>query len=334
MTDTANVVYGRLKEAMYLSGHAFGRGGEWLETLLADDAWRTVGPGFSDVNEFLRSIDLSPFALGERPALVRRIKELQPGASVRAIADAVGESKSTVQRDLNPVPNGTPEREQEAPDQHGYAGPVPNGTPEREQETDDIHALLEGEAEPFEEFEDEFPGEAAPESEPKSTRELLAQSDQNDWRTPRKFLIAARAVLGGIDLDPASSLEANETVEAARFFTEDEDGLAQPWKGRVWLNPPYGGNARLFVERLIREYEVGNVTAAITLVNSHPTETAWFQQLFRHTICFVRGRIDFGGPSREVSTNSTHGSAIAYLGHDPGAFAAQFSEFGAVMRRV
>jgi phage N-6-adenine-methyltransferase len=169
---------------------------------------------------------------------------------------------------------------------------------------------------------------------PKSTRDLLAQSDQNDWRTPRKFLVAAHAVLGGIDLDPATSAEANETVEAAQFYTEEDDGLAQPWKGRVWLNPPYGGQARLFVERLVREYEVGNVTAGITLVNSHPTETAWFQQLFRYAICFVRGRIDFGGPSREVSTNSTHGSALAYLGQDTEAFAARFSEFGAVVRRV
>ncbi len=173
-----------------------------------------------------------------------------------------------------------------------------------------------------------------PAPEPKSTRELLAQSDQNDWRTPRKFLIAAHAVLGGIDLDPATSAEANETVQAARFYAEEDDGMAQPWKGRVWLNPPYGGLARLFVERLVREYEVGNVTAAITLVNSHPTETAWFQQLFRYAICFVRGRIDFGGPSREVSTNSTHGSAIAYLGPDVEAFATQFAEFGAVVRRV
>ncbi len=39
----------------------------------------------------------------------------------------------------------------------------------------------------------------------RTTRELLSQSDQNDWRTPRKFLDAARAVLGNIDLDPATS---------------------------------------------------------------------------------------------------------------------------------
>ncbi|MGI0034299.1 MAG: DNA N-6-adenine-methyltransferase [Nitrososphaera sp.] len=168
-----------------------------------------------------------------------------------------------------------------------------------------------------------------------STRGLLAQSGQNDWRTPRKFIAAAIQVLGGIDLDPASSAEANETVQAKRFYTESENGLILPWKGRVWLNPPYGENARVFTNRLIKEYEVGNVTGAIALLNSHPpTETQWFHQLFRYVICFVRGRIDFGGPSREVSSTSTHGTAIVYLGREEILFRDVFSEFGAVVKKM
>jgi phage N-6-adenine-methyltransferase len=164
------------------------------------------------------------------------------------------------------------------------------------------------------------------------SRELLSQSNQNDWRTPRKFLDAAHTVMGGIDLDPASS-EANRTVKAGKYYTEKDNGLEKPWKGRVWLNPPYGGDARLFIERLIREYEVGNVTEACCLLNSHPTETKWFQKLFDYTICFVAGRIDFGGPSREVSTTSTHGSAICYLGKNADRFTEVFEKFGAVLAR-
>lgn len=167
-----------------------------------------------------------------------------------------------------------------------------------------------------------------------TTRELLSQSDQNDWRTPRKFLDAAREVMGAIDLDPASSAEANETVGAGLFYTMADDGLQQPWKGRVWLNPPYGGAARLFIERLIREYQVGNVSAACALINSHPTETKWFQELFDYPVCFIAGRIDFGGPSREISTTSTHGSAVCYLGNDPDKFTKAFSPFGSVVRKV
>lgn len=56
--------------------------------------------------------------------------------------------------------------------------------------------------------------------------------------TPADYVEAARYVLGRIELDPASSARANETVGADRFYTKDDNGLAKPWFGRVYLNPP------------------------------------------------------------------------------------------------
>jgi DNA N-6-adenine-methyltransferase (Dam) len=223
MTDAANIIYGRLKEAAHISGYTFARTSEWLETLLADDAWRSVGTGFTDVNVFLRSIDLSPFNIGDnRPGLVRRIKQLQPDASIRAIAEATGESKSTIQRDLAPVPNGTPEPKPEPIDQQEHAGPVPNGTPEQDQERDAIHALLEGEPEPLKEFE-----------------ELVkpARNSDDEWYTPQ-WLFDALGIRYSIDVC-APADRTHTSVPADTYLTIEDDGLAQPWHGTVWCNPPY-----------------------------------------------------------------------------------------------
>ena len=90
-------------------------------------------------------------------------------------------------------------------------------------------------------------------------KRYLRLSNDNEWYTPRPDVEAAREVLGGIDLDPASSQRANETVGAATFYSAEDDGLAQPWFGRVWLNPPYGGGAAPFTARLVAAYEQGDL---------------------------------------------------------------------------
>ena len=62
---------------------------------------------------------------------------------------------------------------------------------------------------------------------------------ENEWYTPAVFIAAARAVMGAIDLDPASCELANETVRAEKYFDVNSDGLKHQWSGRVWMNPPY-----------------------------------------------------------------------------------------------
>ncbi len=65
-------------------------------------------------------------------------------------------------------------------------------------------------------------------------------SESNEHFTPPAIVDAARALLGGIDLDPASCEAANRTVKAERIFTKQDNGFAREWNGRVFLNPPGG----------------------------------------------------------------------------------------------
>jgi len=79
---------------------------------------------------------------------------------------------------------------------------------------------------------------------------------ENEWFTPPQYIELARRVLGRIDLDPASREQAQQTIAAASYFTKEQDGLAQDWRGNIWINPPYSRPliAR-FVDKLCDEWE-------------------------------------------------------------------------------
>ncbi|HSW43507.1 MAG TPA: DNA N-6-adenine-methyltransferase [Patescibacteria group bacterium] len=154
-----------------------------------------------------------------------------------------------------------------------------------------------------------------------------------EWYTPTHYIEAAREVMGGIDLDPASSELANRTVRADRIYTMADDGLSQPWEGRIWLNPPYGKGSGLFTTKLVEEYETGHVEAAVLLLNAYGFDAMWFQPLWDHPICFTDHRITFTSPQRE-SGGPANGNIFIYLGTDEGAFAERFRAFGRIVRAL
>jgi len=156
-------------------------------------------------------------------------------------------------------------------------------------------------------------------------------SEQNERYTPACYIESARAVMGGIDVDPASDPLANETVRAGVFYTLSDDGLAHEWPGRVWLNPPYGGDQVKFIARLMEQTEAGTTKQAVVLVNAHATDTTWFAPLWDHTLCFTDHRINFYG---SPGGGSTHGSVFVYLGPNICVFAREFDQWGNVVRRV
>jgi hypothetical protein len=161
----------------------------------------------------------------------------------------------------------------------------------------------------------------------------LKSSTHVDWYTPARYIDAARDVLGHVDLDPASSEQANQTVHADRYYTIDDDGLSRDWHGRIWLNPPYGQGSGLFTTKLVTEYRAGRVTAAILLLNAYGFDSAWFQPLWNHPLCFTDHRIEFASPQHQ-SGGPANANLFAYLGPEDNTFARRFSAFGAIVRRI
>jgi DNA N-6-adenine-methyltransferase (Dam) len=159
--------------------------------------------------------------------------------------------------------------------------------------------------------------------------------NSNEWYTPWRYIEAAREVMGGIDLDPASCAAANQIIKATRFYTKEENGLMQPWHGNVWLNPPYGmhpsgkSNMAVWSQRLISHYEQGNVEQAI-LLSMVNTESSWFVDFWQFPICFPSPRVMFHRPDGTLD-HHLQGSCFVYLGRDVQKFAEVFSKFGRVV---
>jgi phage N-6-adenine-methyltransferase len=159
----------------------------------------------------------------------------------------------------------------------------------------------------------------------------LPWSGAVEWYTPPEFVEAARQVMGGIDLDPASNDLAQAVVRANTYYTAETDGLAQEWTGRVWLNPPYAaGEIDRFVSKLVAEHTAGRVTEAVLLVHSR-TDTAWFHEAASAAaaICFTRGRVRFQRPDGSGDAPPI-GSAFLYYGSAPDRFVAGFGSIGLV----
>ena len=162
--------------------------------------------------------------------------------------------------------------------------------------------------------------------------EILSKEKPSfEWYTPPKFIEMARSVLGEIDLDPASNPIAQGWIKAGKFYTEHDNGLIQPWHGRVWCNPPYNKFTKMFVCRGLELYQAKEVESCIFLINR--TGAHWFTDMVDQfdAICAVRKRISFLNPLGELEGQPRYYNDFLYLGKDVKKFKKIFSEVGRIM---
>jgi hypothetical protein len=169
----------------------------------------------------------------------------------------------------------------------------------------------------------------------KSTVALLTQdSGDQEYYTPQPIIEAARRTMGGIYLDPFSSIEANKRVGAKWYHTKEDDGLTMVWRGNVWMNHPFSREMNeKCIRKLVGHYADGEISQACCITFAATSEK-WFQPLLTYPQCFLSPRTNYHLPDGTLKRGVTKGSVVTYLGPTVPAFAREFKGMGVVKVEV
>ena len=183
-------------------------------------------------------------------------------------------------------------------------------------------------------------------------------SESDGWLTPLWLLEKVHAVLGEIDIDPASSAFANRRVKARSFYGHRTDGLSEPWgitssPGAFFCNPPGGtrilagldgGTGRpqsqqiLFWAKAMLEIQTGRASHGIFLSFSlealSRSQARTFPAMTDFPLCIPPKRVRYDRPDGTPGPSPTHASAVIYVPGKTdvtGLFARVFQDVGALL---
>jgi phage N-6-adenine-methyltransferase len=137
----------------------------------------------------------------------------------------------------------------------------------------------------------------------------------DDYYTP-KWLFDALGLT--FDLDVACPPEGPMHTPCKAFYTQEDDGLTQPWHGRVFMNPPFS-KPQPWVHKFMSH---ANGVALLPIAKSQ-----WFNQLWidAHSITILPSSMKFvdpnGGngsilmPTCVVAYNADNVAALCKIGH-------------------
>jgi hypothetical protein len=178
----------------------------------------------------------------------------------------------------------------------------------------------------------------------KTMSNIQLSSRSEEWYTPSHIIDRVHQVLTEVDLDPASSLQANEYIKARRIITKEDNALNISWADQpvtIFMNPPGGkqGNksmTALFWQKLMDLRDAGLLEHAIfmgfSLEHLAVTQSCSYS-LCNFPIVIPRKRIRFVSP--EGTFNSpTHSNVICYvpgLTNETQSFKDVFGDLGSIM---
>jgi phage N-6-adenine-methyltransferase len=109
------------------------------------------------------------------------------------------------------------------------------------------------------------------------------------WSTPQDFFDKLNVEFG-FNLDVCSTAE---NAKCSKFYTVADDGLAQPWEGVCWMNPPYGRAIGKWMAKALKAAEMG--ATVVCLVPARTDTRWWHDYASKGEIRFLPGRLKFGG---------------------------------------
>lgn len=113
-------------------------------------------------------------------------------------------------------------------------------------------------------------------------------SESDEWATPQDLFDVLNAEFD-FELDVCAT---SDNAKCERYFTQEDDGLAQEWRGVCWMNPPYSETD----EWIQKAHDAAKDGAIVVALVGSRTDTGWFHDCHaRAEVRFLRGRLRFEG---------------------------------------
>ena len=149
--------------------------------------------------------------------------------------------------------------------------------------------------------------------------DAMFSSDREDWGTPQGLFDRLACEFGPFDIDLAAS-EGN--AKCRRFYTREDDSLRQVWRGRCWLNPPYGRQIGRWMAKAHDSVVVDGTASTVCALVPARTDTRWWHDFVglerfelgalahASVVLFLPGRVRFLLPDGSARAGAPFPSAV------------------------
>jgi len=111
---------------------------------------------------------------------------------------------------------------------------------------------------------------------------------RQDWETPSSIFNPLNKEFN-FDIDVCAT---SKNTKCSKFFSVEENGLEQAWKGVCWMNPPFGEQSK-WVKKAYEESKNGNTI--VCLLPARTNTHWWHNYCMKGEIRFILGRPKFVG---------------------------------------